>query len=110
MGSVLANNPLNPTFFFDAPHIRTLYILSDMGNYHIRHSRAVHMLQAGINLVYIRDFLGHSNVTSTEIYARADSEMKRKALESAYLELDIGEMPAWEKDGELMNWLQNLCR
>ena len=75
-----------------------------------RHSRAMHMLQAGINLVYIRDFLGHSNVTSTEIYARADSEMKRKALESAYLELDIGEMPAWEKDGELMNWLQNLCR
>jgi site-specific recombinase XerD len=40
-----------------------------------RHSRAVHMLQAGINLVYIRDFLGHSNITSTEIYARADSEM-----------------------------------
>jgi site-specific recombinase XerD len=75
-----------------------------------RHSRAVHMLQAGINLVYIRDFLGHSNVTSTEIYARADSEMKRKALESAYLELDIGEMPSWEKDGEMMNWLQNLCR
>jgi hypothetical protein len=68
------------------------------------------MLQAGINLVYIRDFLGHSNVTSTEIYARADSEMKRKALESAYLELDIGEMPSWEKDGEMMNWLQNLCR
>jgi len=75
-----------------------------------RHSRAIHMLQAGINLVYIRDFLGHSNVTSTEIYARADSEMKRKALESAYMELDIGDMPSWEKDGELMNWLQNLCR
>ena len=60
--------------------------------------------------MYISDFLGHFNVTSTEIYARADSEMKRKALESAYLELDIGEMPSWEKNGELMNWLQNLCR
>jgi site-specific recombinase XerD len=75
-----------------------------------RHSRAMHMLQAEINLVYIRDFLGHSNVTSTEIYARADSEMKRKALEGAYLELDIGEIPTWEKDGEMMSWLQNLCR
>ena len=63
-----------------------------------------------INLVYIRDFLGHSNVSSTELYARADSEMKRKALESAYVQLDLGEMPSWEKDGELMNWLQNLCR
>jgi hypothetical protein len=70
----------------------------------------MHMLQAEINLVYIRDFLGHSNVTSTEIYARADSEMKRKALESAFVELDIGELPLWEKDGEMMNWLQNLCR
>ena len=75
-----------------------------------RHSRAVHMLQAGINLVYIRDFLGHATISSTEIYARADSEMKRKALENAYLELETGDMPSWEKDGELMNWLQKLCR
>jgi site-specific recombinase XerD len=75
-----------------------------------RHSKSMHMLQAGINLVYIRDFLGHSNITSTEIYARADSEMKRKALENAYLELDTGELPSWENDGDLMNWLQNLCK
>jgi hypothetical protein len=68
------------------------------------------MLQAGINLVYIRDFLGHTSITSTEIYAKADSEMKRKALESAYLDLETGELPAWDKDGDLMNWLQNLCR
>lgn len=75
-----------------------------------RHSRAAHMLQAGINLVYIRDFLGHTSITSTEIYARADSEMKRKALESAYLDLETGELPSWDKDGDLMSWLQNLCR
>lgn len=75
-----------------------------------RHSKSMHMLQAGIELVYIRDFLGHSNITSTEIYARADSEMKRKALENVYLELDTGEMPSWENDGDLMNWLQNLCK
>ena len=75
-----------------------------------RHSKSMHMLQAGINLVYIRDFLGHSSITSTEVYARADSEMKRKALESAYLELNIGKLPSWENDGDLMNWLQNLCK
>jgi site-specific recombinase XerD len=74
-----------------------------------RHSRAAHLLQAGVNLVYIRDFLGHTTISSTEIYARADSEMKRKALESAYLDLETGEMPSWDKDGELMSWLQNLC-
>lgn len=75
-----------------------------------RHTRAVHMLQAGVNIIYIRDFLGHSSVTTTEIYARADTEMKRKALESAYIELDNGQFPSWENDGDLMNWLQGLCR
>lgn len=68
------------------------------------------MLQSGIPLVYIRDFLGHVSVTTTEVYARADSEMKRKALESTYMELSPEPLPQWDKDGELMKWLQNLCR
>ncbi|ODA39972.1 hypothetical protein DSBG_3263 [Desulfosporosinus sp. BG] len=38
-------------------------------------------------MIYIRDFLGHSDCSTTEIYARADSEMKRKAIENAYPEL-----------------------
>lgn len=46
----------------------------------------MHLLQSGINLVYIRDFLGHTSITTTEIYARADSKVKREALERAYTE------------------------
>ena len=38
----------------------------------LRHSKAVHLLQAGVNLIYIRDFLGHSDIKTTETYARAD--------------------------------------
>ncbi|MBQ9001522.1 MAG: site-specific integrase [Eggerthellaceae bacterium] len=49
----------------------------------LRHSKAMHMLEAGVNLIYIRDFLGHSSVTTTEVYARANPEMKRKAIEDA---------------------------
>ncbi|GAG85242.1 unnamed protein product, partial [marine sediment metagenome] len=45
----------------------------------LRHSKTMGLLKAGINLIYIRDFLGHCSVVTTEIYARADSEMKRKA-------------------------------
>lgn len=48
----------------------------------ILHSKAVHLLQTGVNLIYIRDFLGHSDIKTTEIYARADVELKRKALEN----------------------------
>ena len=67
------------------------------------------MLKSGINLIYIRDFLGHSNVTTTEVYARADSEMKRNALEESYKELYSDKMPRWEDDENLMQWLKNLC-
>jgi site-specific recombinase XerD len=76
----------------------------------LRHSKAMGMLKAGINLIYIRDFLGHSNVVTTEVYARADSEMKRKALEESYKELYTEEMPKWEDDESLMQWLKNLCK
>lgn len=68
------------------------------------------MLQAGINLVNIRDFLGHATVTTTEIYARADTEMKRQALERVDYGFDAGQMPGWDRDGELMAWLEDLCR
>jgi len=43
----------------------------------------MHLLEGGVNLVYIRDFLGHSSITTTEIYARANPEIKRKAIEEA---------------------------
>jgi integrase len=68
------------------------------------------MLKARINLIYIRDFLGHSNVVTTEVYARADNDMKRKVLEESYKELYTGEMPKWEDDENLMQWLLNLCK
>jgi transposase len=47
----------------------------------------MHLLQAGLNLIYIRDILGHASIKTTEIYARADSKQKRDALEKAYAEI-----------------------
>ena len=74
----------------------------------IRHSKSMHLLQAGINLIYIRDFLGHVDVKTTEIYSRIDTEMKRKAIEKAYPDIINCEMPDWSKDKELLSWLSNL--
>lgn len=76
----------------------------------LRHSKAMGMLKSGINLIYIRDFLGHANVITTEVYARADSEMKRRALEESYSELHTDELPKWETDKGLMHWLKDLCK
>ena len=74
----------------------------------IRHSKAMHLLQANVNLVYIRDLLGHSSVTTTEIYARADTTLKQEALEKANPIKDTPAMPQWNSDDGLMEWLRTL--
>ena len=48
-----------------------------------RHSKAMHLLEDGVNLIYIRDFLGHSSVSTTEMYARANPEIRRTEIEKA---------------------------
>jgi site-specific recombinase XerD len=77
----------------------------------IRHSKAMHLLQAGVNLVYIRDLLGHVSIQTTEIYARADSKLKREALEKAsrdVIDIEI-ETSSWEKDKKLKAFLKGLA-
>jgi integrase/recombinase XerD len=49
----------------------------------LRHSKAMHLLENGVNLIYIRDILGHASVVTTEIYAKANPEMKRQAINAA---------------------------
>lgn len=76
----------------------------------LRHSKAVHLLRSGVPLIYIRDFLGHASVTTTEIYAKVDAEEKRKALECAY-EIPSQELqPDWKTDKNLITWLTDLCQ
>jgi site-specific recombinase XerD len=76
----------------------------------VRHSKAMHLLQSGVNLIYIRDLLGHVNVQTTEIYAKADSSMKRKALEEAYADVVTNDLPEWQQNADLLEWLKNLGR
>lgn len=73
----------------------------------LRHSKAMHLLQAGVNLVYIRDILGHVSIQTTEIYARADSKQKREALVKAYRNVSPEVEPIWEKDRNLLSWLKS---
>jgi site-specific recombinase XerD len=74
----------------------------------LRHSKAMHLLQAGVNLIYIRDFLGHVDIKTTEIYARTDTETKRKAIENAYPEIITDQLPDWSRDEGLLTWLSEL--
>lgn len=74
----------------------------------IRHSKAIHLLQSGVDLIYIRDILGHVSIQTTEIYARADSLSKRKALENASSSIKLENLSQWEKNSELLSWLKDL--
>jgi len=77
----------------------------------IRRTRAMHLLQAKVNLIYIRDLLGHADVSTTEIYARADAEAKRTAIESAYQSLTPElSLADWTADQDLLEWLDHACR
>ena len=73
-----------------------------------RHSRAMALLEAGIELIYIRDFLGHYSVTTTEIYARVSNESTRQALLKISPSENITEIPAWQKDQNLLEFLKSL--
>lgn len=76
-----------------------------------RHSKSVHLLQSGVNLIYIRDLLGHCDCSTTQIYAKADTETRRKALEAAYTDiLPTNELPDWSEDKNLMDFLIALSR
>ena len=74
----------------------------------LRHSRAMHLYDASVPLPYIRDILGHVDLSTTEIYARASTEAKRKALEAVYDQVVSAELTEWNQDPELLNWLTNL--
>ena len=74
----------------------------------LRHSKAVHLLQSGINIVYIRDVLGHAHLKTTEIYAKIDPKAKREALESVYENPNPDTPASWHKEKGLMDWLAAL--
>jgi len=74
----------------------------------LRHTKGMHLLQSGVPLEIIRDFLGHVDVKTTEIYARANLEMKRKALEKAADVTPLPKIPSWKQNKTLLEWLHSL--
>ena len=71
----------------------------------LRHTKAMHLLRAGVNMIYIRDFLGHVEITTTEVYARIDAEMKRKVFEETVPNYIPETVMPWEEDEDLLEWL-----
>ena len=72
-----------------------------------RRSRAIHLLDKGVNIVYIQELLGHSSVEVTQDYVRAITKSKFEAIEKVTPQL-VEELPDWNDDQDLLNQLLNM--
>jgi integrase/recombinase XerD len=73
----------------------------------LRHTAAVHLLRAGVDINTIRAWLGHVSLETTNRYADVDLEMKAKALETCAV-TNADRTPTWLKDKDLMAFLAAL--
>jgi len=78
-----------------------------------RHSRSMHLYRSGMPMVLLAEWLGHAQISSTLVYANADTEMKRTAIEKATSKLNPlisgeAEYLEWEDDEALIRQLYGL--
>lgn len=75
-----------------------------------RASKAIHMLDSGVDVIRVRDILGHASVQTTEIYLRVTAEQTRQAVRAAYPSLVGAKQPELKEDRDLLGFLRDLCR
>ena len=73
-----------------------------------RHTAGVQLVAAGVDVTVIRSLFGHSRLETTNHYARANLETKRKAFEQVDPSTRPGKPPRWKRDPELLAWLDSL--
>jgi integrase len=76
----------------------------------LRHTRAMHLYRQGLPLPLLADYLGHASIESTRIYAYADTEMKRIAIEKAdpLHNQTAQSQPIWAGDEDMILKLSGL--
>lgn len=73
-----------------------------------RHTKACHLVDSGVPLIYIRDFLGHESVETTEIYAKISAEQKSNTIIENSISIDVSIKYNLDEDNDLLDWLSNL--
>ena len=77
----------------------------------LRHTKAMHLTEADVNPIFIRDFLGHTDLKVTEVYSKTSIKMKKAALEKIKAGNEVvPEKPVkdWTEDKNLLDWLNGL--
>jgi site-specific recombinase XerD len=76
-----------------------------------RHTAAVHLLEAGVEVNVIRGWLGHADLTTTNRYAEINTRAKIEALrhtEPPGSSVGPRSRPVWQSDETLLEWLSSL--
>src|SRR5205809_7636935 len=76
-----------------------------------RHTAAVHLLEAGVEVNVIRGWLGHADLSTTNRYAEINTKAKQEALracEPPGTSAGPRARPVWRTDQALLNWLSSL--
>lgn len=73
-----------------------------------RHATAVHLVAAGVDITVIRSWLGHVSLDTTNHYAQANLETKRKALDQLESSSRPANPPVWKRDPSVLAWLDSL--
>lgn len=127
--NLIGEEPLHPVFFnkqrqklsrkgityIIEKYVRQAAEVTPMPTFNVtphvfRHTKAMHLLNADVNMFYIRDILGHVDISTTEIYARIDAEKKRTILEKISCNSVSNRLPSWQEDRSLMMWLKSLAK
>lgn len=83
--------------------------INDISPHQLRHTKAMHLTEADVNPIFIRDFLGHTDLKVTEIYSKTSVKMKREAIEKMdKKDIVPTDTKEWNEDSELMTWLKSL--
>lgn len=92
----------------EAREIDPSLIPKDLSPHKLRHTTAMLLVNNKMDLIYIRDLMGHVSVKTTEVYAKADVAKKQKAIEEASKNILPNEIPVWQNNNGLMNTLMKM--
>ena len=89
--------------------------MPDLGNRRVtphafRHGCAVALLQSGVDLTVIRDYLGHASVATTSRYLTTNLKMKRDVLDAFWRRAGLAKRPGsrWRPSPKLLAFLESL--
>lgn len=88
---------------------QTSIISKKITSHTLRRSRATHLLEAGVNILYIQELLGHEDISTTQGYAKVIEKNKIEAIKKVSPNLgETEQLPDWNDDKDLLNQLLNL--